>query len=76
MCHVTAEALKQFNYDEQTQGKYLDIILYQIKKLTGLSEEILENAKLETLGFNTDEEIDLNQLILDLILDLKLFLGS
>lgn len=69
---VTAEALKQFHYDEETREKYLDIILYQTKKLNGLSEEILENAKFETLTFTMDEEIDLNQLISNLIDDLKL----
>lgn len=69
---VTAEALKQFNLDEETREKYLDIILYQTKRLNGLSEEILENAKLEALIFTRDEEIDLNQLIPTLIEDLKL----
>ncbi len=69
---VTAEALKQFNPDEETREKYLDIILYQTKKLNDLSAEILENAKLETLDFKRDEEVDLERLLLTLIQELKL----
>ncbi|WP_177217122.1 sensor histidine kinase [Pedobacter insulae] len=69
---VTTEALQQFNFDEETKAKYLDIILYQTKKLNGLSEEILENAKLETLAFKRDQEVDIVQLLATLIQDLKL----
>lgn len=69
---VTTEALKQFNYDEETREKYLDIILLQTKKLNGLSAEILENAKLETLTFVRNESIDLTELILTVIKDLNL----
>ncbi|WP_169306839.1 sensor histidine kinase [Pedobacter polaris] len=64
---VTAEALQKFNFDEETSQKYLDIILYQTKKLNDLSSEILANAKLETATFTIDETIDLNELIIDII---------
>jgi len=64
---VTTEALQQFNHDEDTRKKYLDIILYQTKKLTELSSEILSNAKLETTSFAIDEKLDLNELLLELI---------
>ncbi len=64
---VTAEAIQQFNPNQETREKYLDIILYQTKKLTELTNEILENAKLESLSFEMNEEINLNQLILALI---------
>jgi len=64
---VTIEALQQFNPDENTRKKYLDIILYQTKKLTDLSSEILQNAKLETVAFAIDEKIDLNELLLEII---------
>ena len=69
---ITAEALQQFNPDAETSKKYLDIILYQTHKLNELSKEILANAKLETLTFVMDEEIELNQLIANIIKDLNL----
>jgi two-component system phosphate regulon sensor histidine kinase PhoR len=68
---ITAEALKQFKQDEDLREEYLDIILYQTKKLNGLSNEILANARLETMGFKTDEEINLNSLILTLMNELQ-----
>lgn len=69
---VTTEALQHFNPDEETRKKYLDIILYQTKKLNDLSSEILDNAKLETLDILMNERIDLNQLVLEVIKDLDL----
>ncbi len=66
---VTAEALQKFKPDEETSTKYLDIILYQTRKLNELSNEILENAKLETLNFKTDEQVDLKQVINDVLAD-------
>ncbi|RZL34199.1 MAG: HAMP domain-containing histidine kinase, partial [Pedobacter sp.] len=66
---VTTEALQQFNHDEETRKKYLAIIHYQTKKLSDLSNEILENAKLETTSFAINERIHLNNLILALIND-------
>ena len=69
---ITAEALQQFNPDAETREKYLAIILHQTNKLNELSKEILDNAKLETLMFAMDEEIELNQLISSIINDLNL----
>lgn len=69
---ITAEALQQFNPDAETREKYLDIILYQTNKLNELTKEILDNAKLETLTFTMDEQIELNQLIFSIINDLNL----
>lgn len=68
---VTAEALQKFKPDEETAIKYLDIILYQTQKLNELSNEILENAKLETLNFTMDEQVDLKRLINDVLADLN-----
>ena len=69
---ITTEALQKFTPDAATQANYLDIILYQTKKLTELTKEILTNAKLETLGFTKDDQIDLDELVLVTITDLKL----
>lgn len=69
---ITTEALQKFTPDAATQANYLDIILYQTKKLTELTKEILTNAKLEALGFTKDEQIDLDELVLVAITDLKL----
>lgn len=66
---VTAEALQKFKPNEETATKYLDIILYQTRKLNELSNEILENAKLETLNFKTNEQVDLKQVINDVLAD-------
>jgi two-component system phosphate regulon sensor histidine kinase PhoR len=64
---ITAEALQRFNLDDETKEKYIDIILYQTKKLNLLSEEILASAKLEHTEFTMNENIDLDELILSLI---------
>jgi two-component system phosphate regulon sensor histidine kinase PhoR len=69
---VTAEALQQFDHDKETQHDYLNIILYQTNKLNNLTSEILENAKLESLDIKRDEHINLNEIILTIIKDLKL----
>ncbi|RZL41886.1 MAG: HAMP domain-containing histidine kinase [Pedobacter sp.] len=67
---VTTEALQQFDPETATRKKYLDIILYQTKKLNDLSNEILENAKLETIDFAMDEKIDLAKLIKNSVVEL------
>ncbi len=64
---ITTEALQRFNLDKETKEKYLDIILFQTKKLNLLSEEILASAKLENVEFTMNEDIDLNKLILNVI---------
>lgn len=64
---VTAEALQHFDSDQKTRKSYLDIILFQTKKLSDLSNEILANAKLETTTIKIDEHINLNDLILEII---------
>lgn len=69
---ITAEALQKFPADAATRENYLAIILYQTKKLTALTKEILTTSKLETLGFSKDDQIDLNELILTIIASLKL----
>ncbi|RZK56007.1 MAG: HAMP domain-containing histidine kinase [Pedobacter sp.] len=68
---VTAEALQKFKPDEETATKYLDIILYQTQKLNELSNEILENAKLETLNFKMGEQVDLKRLVKNVLADLN-----
>jgi two-component system, OmpR family, phosphate regulon sensor histidine kinase PhoR len=69
---ITTEALQKFPADEATRENYLNIILYQTKKLIELTKEILTSTKLETLGFTKDDNIELNALLLTLINDLKL----
>ena len=64
---VTAEALKHFDNDEKTRKSYLDIILYQTKKLGDLANEILANAKLESTTIKINEYINLNDLIIEVI---------
>jgi len=68
---LTTEALKKFNPDPETTENYLDIILYQTHKLNELTKEILANAKLETLTFELNEDVDLNQLIWAVIKELR-----
>lgn len=64
---ITAEAMQQFDQDMATRNKYLDIILYQTKKLTHLTKEILGSAKLEQIAFPTNETIELRELLAEVI---------
>lgn len=64
---ITAEAMQQFEQDAATRNKYLDIILYQTKKLTHLTKEILGSAKLEHHSFPTNETIQLKSLLTEVI---------
>ncbi|MGO4875653.1 sensor histidine kinase [Pedobacter psychrotolerans] len=68
---VTAEALQKFKPNEETTDKYLEIILYQTQKLNELSNEILENARLDTFNFAMKEKVDLKKLIMDAIVGLN-----
>ena len=68
---VTAEALQKFKPNEETTKKYLDIILYQTQKLNELSNEILENVKLDTFKFSMEEQVDLKQLVIDVLAGLN-----
>jgi len=69
---VTAEALQKFEPNQETMTKYLDIILYQTQKLNELSNEILENARLDTFNFSMEEEVDLKQLIVEALAGLNI----
>jgi two-component system phosphate regulon sensor histidine kinase PhoR len=71
---VTAEALQKFKPDESTTTRYLDIILYQTQKLSELSNEILESAKLDTFSSSMEEQVNLKQLVVDVIADLNTIL--
>lgn len=64
---ITAEAMQQFDQSEEVRHKYLEIILYQTKKLTHLTQEILGNAKLENVAFAVNETIRLKQLLTEVI---------
>ena len=64
---ITAEAMQQFDQSQEIRHKYLEIILYQTKKLTHLTREILGNAKLENVAFPINETIRLRQLITEVI---------
>ncbi|RYE36827.1 MAG: HAMP domain-containing histidine kinase, partial [Sphingobacteriales bacterium] len=59
---VTADALKRFSYDEQHRNDYIDIILHQGKKLSGLTEEILTGARMERTGIALDDLINISDL--------------
>ncbi|MEE1944323.1 HAMP domain-containing sensor histidine kinase [Pedobacter sp. KR3-3] len=73
---ITAEAMQQFDQDVATRNKYLDIILYQTKKLTHLTKEILGNAKLEHIAFPTNETIKLRHLVTEVIDSVPLPTGT
>lgn len=64
---ITAEAMQRFDQDAATRNKYLDIILYQTKKLTHLTQELLGSAKLEHFAFATNETIKMRQLVTEVI---------
>ncbi|RZJ56863.1 MAG: HAMP domain-containing histidine kinase, partial [Flavobacterium sp.] len=59
---VTADALKRFSHDEKQRHDYIDIILHQGKKLSGLTEEILNGARMERTGIALDDFININDL--------------
>lgn len=60
---ITAEALKDFDQDRNTQKEYLNIILHQTKKLAHLTDEILRNAKINQTKIVLNEVIDLKILL-------------
>lgn len=68
---ITAEALKSFKHNPETQSEYLDIISYQAEKLTDLTTQVLNTGRL----INTDKThwtgINLNELLQQAIDDLK-----
>jgi len=64
---ITAEALKEFDMKKHERESYLDIILYQSKKLSALADEILAGAQLEKKGITLDDTIVLNDLLADLV---------
>lgn len=68
---VTAEALQKFKLNEETTTRYLEIILYQTQKLNDLTNEILENAKLDTSNFSMEDMVDLKHLISEILADLR-----
>ena len=69
---VTADALLQFEMDSDSQKAYLEIIAYQTRKLGKLTEEILENTKLEHQAFLLDERITLVALLRTVVQGLNL----
>jgi two-component system phosphate regulon sensor histidine kinase PhoR len=60
---ITAEALRTFRHDREAQESYLDIILHQSRKLTGLTDELITAARLEQTAMALTDLIDLNVLI-------------
>lgn len=66
---VTAEALKRFSHDEASRESYIDIILHQGGRLSALTEEILNDARLEKKGIAMDDEVEANMLIENILLD-------
>lgn len=68
--NITAEALKTFNHDRQTQQQYLDIITYQAGKLSGLTARILTANSQRGRGAYHMKSIDLSELIAKAINDM------
>lgn len=68
---ITAEALKSFDHNPHTRLEYLDIISYQVDKLTGLTGQILNTGKLLKASERTWTGINLNELVQKAIFDLK-----
>ena len=67
---ITAEALKTFKYERRTQKEYLDIITYQVEKLTLLTGQMLNAGKLSKNSLQNTVRIELNSLIDKAINDL------
>lgn len=64
---VTAQSLKQFSHDHEAQQSYLDIILYQSRKLAALTDEILTGAKLQKNGISLKDSVNINEVIIQAI---------
>lgn len=64
---ITAEALKKFSHDKQAQEGYIDIILYQSRKLMSLTDEILNSAKLEKSEIELQDTIKVKILLEELV---------
>lgn len=60
---ITTQALKKFDYDQNTRNDYLNIISYQVEKLTSLSTQILNSASQANFTSKDDEPVELNALI-------------
>ena len=68
---ITAEAMKSFDQDKQTQKAYLDIISYQVTKLSGLTAQILKAGNLTKKENVSDDLVDAGLLISQSIEDLR-----
>lgn len=60
---VTAEALKKFKHDEESQKSYVDIIVSQCQKLSALTDEILTSARIDKQGITIKDNINVNQML-------------
>ena len=59
---ITAESLKTFNHDRNTEREYLDIIQQQTERLTGLTSKILDTNRM--ISQQADRVVvDLNNLV-------------
>lgn len=68
---VTAESLKRFEHDEQSRKNYLDIIIYQAKRLASLADEILAGARLDKKGIALTDTIDVEGLLSEIASEYK-----
>lgn len=68
---ITAEALKSFKHRPETTYEYLDIITYQADKLSKLTSQILNNSQLIKNDATNWTKINLNDLVVTAIYDLK-----
>ncbi|TDQ11865.1 sensor histidine kinase [Pedobacter metabolipauper] len=60
---ITAESLKTFDHDRNTQKGYLDIISYQAEKLSGLTTQILTLNRFKKNVKKDLPEIELNDVL-------------
>lgn len=69
---ITAEALRTFDYDHPTQKGYFDIISYQVERLSTLTTQILNAARIKKSIQHSKSNIELNELIERAIKDMQL----
>ncbi|RKS21947.1 phospho-acceptor domain-containing protein [Flavobacterium endophyticum] len=64
---ITAEALKKFNHDKETQENYIEIIRHQSGKLISLTDEILAAARLESSEMELKDTIAISTLLQEIV---------
>lgn len=68
---ITAEAIRKFDMNKEERESYIDIILHQSKKLNDLADDILIGAKLDKMGIELQDIIELKSFIITIASDYK-----